>query len=337
MWLFTACVAWLTFHTQPLNSTLTYYVPEPFCDDVLPGMWEDRMLSFHTIDCAWVRRHVRSAFDAWQYNTPLRFDETVYASNASIVLHATDLEIDVLGRAWSHTTPARLEIDTSGCWYADGAFCHSVDPNVILPLFVVAWVSSGISVVGILLVPFDRIDGVVRLVAWSVFISSPLLYWGAFAPCTQCNDFTTTVVHEIGHLIGLGHSDVDGQWCGCGADAAPCAGDHASRPIMWSTISHRAEPCPDVDDVNGARTLHGGSCSDPVFCYSTNTHTGFARVAVALVYAFAVSWAIVCVRNTACLFRRRSRPVPVPVPVPPPRPVPPAPSQRPLPRRPLTR
>ena len=65
---------------------------------------------------------------------------------------------------------------------------------------------------------------------------------------------------------------------------------------MTAYSVHRADACPLTDDVDAVRTLYGGNCSEPIWCYEKKSLAGTARIAVAIVLSFVVSWIVVTLR-----------------------------------------
>lgn len=302
------------------NTTLTYAVSDTFCSDLTARFWEDRLLSFQTIDCDYLTRSVRTAFDAWHHNVPEIVFIEAARDDAQVLLSAKEgdhLDTNTIAIAqgvWrplsSTQTSMRIKLDESRCWFTDSSFCHEI---VIRETFVyvaagTVWSIATVCIVIILCIPYNRVDAIFRIVAWSSFFATPLLLWGAIIPCLRCYDFVTTVVHEIGHLLGLGHADGASQMCGCGAAATECADSlRGESPVMWSSLLKRGRACPTQNDVDGVRTLYGGSCDSQLWCYDSTSYAGFARIAVALVYSFALSWTMVCMRTFACRARQRAK------------------------------
>ena len=299
------------------RTSLTYSVEESFCRVAIPLFREDSLFTFKVLGCDDVRRSVRSAFDAWSYNLPsVAFVEvfppelpriTFEVKEAGYESHLTLATATGVWRRCGKGRDMVINVGEEQCWYTDSSFCHSVrrDRTGITLLLAVVWALSGGGVVYTLTHPFERVDSVFRIATWSVFTACPFIAWGALGPCLNCYDFTSTIVHEVGHLLGLAHSDEEGQTCGCGGSAYPCEPTLSSSNVMDSIARSRDFHCPSQDDVDGARSMIDPSlCGSKRLCYEEKNFAGYARVSLAVVYSFTLSWFIVCTRNLVCGARR---------------------------------
>lgn len=122
------------------------------------------------------------------------------------------------------------------------------------------------------------------------------------------------MMHEVGHILGFGHSDDEGQSCGCFNSTTTCTLDEEEKisSIMHSTVQRRSNSCLSRNDVDGLRAYYGPArCDEKIWCYENTTFAGHSRIAVAIVYGFTLSWMFVLVRGRiydACWgVRRRAR------------------------------
>lgn len=275
------------------------------------------MFTWRMFSCRDIDTMIRHAFDAWQYNSETVVYETRNASGADVVIGIGSMgEQTWIAFARRYTfgndeNEIRVDLDT--CWYTDRHFCHAVNRDVI-PLCI----GLGITWAAFLLIAFlnvlrrpSPLFSVSRILTWVVVMAIPTLALGSLLPCLTCHDFTAVVIHEVGHILGFGHSDDPAQMCGCGGAVGACASMHDTTSAMHSVAQRRNTLCLSQDDVDGVRSIYGGVCDDPVWCYESPSTTGYTRVSTALLYSFIVASLIVFVRNRF-VAGRQTRLVPVP-------------------------
>lgn len=297
------CAAWTPLAPAGRPPPRTYRVATDFCAAVLARFRDDGFLSWRVLQCADVRALVRDAFDVWEHNSAHAFHETVRAdADLTVGTDALDGRVGVARRGASSFTVA---LDAGACWYADRAFCHAVvrERTTLAAVLACVWMTAvWFTALGFV----EPLWTAVRLLLWVVVAAVPIFAFDSLLPCLECYDFAAVMVHEVGHVLGVGHTDAaEGRTCGCGANASACA--VAGTGVMYATTQTRATACLTRDDADAVRTLHGGECAAPVWCYEAVVSSGFTRLATALVYSFLVAAAVVFAHNRCRDARVRPR------------------------------
>ena len=310
MLVFPFLMAWV-FRSPLVSTSQTYFVEANFCHVTRPYFREDTFLSWRVFQCADVHAAIRRSLDVWQYNSLLSFREVVNRTRADIIIGVGHITTDgTVAIATTHANHAsEIRMNSKSCWYTDRAFCASVTTNLTLLyiLLGIPWICSILLVVQTLLSPVTPFRSVSRLVSWSVLIAVPMVYIGAMLPCLYCYDFTTVMMHEIGHVLGFAHSSVIPQQCGCGTNVSTCMTTTGTGSIMHESTQHRHNACLSQDDVDGLRSMYGQDCGDPILCYNISSFVGYSRISVALVYAFTIASVVVGIRNGVERYRRQRR------------------------------
>ena len=247
---------------------------------------------------------IRYAFLSWQDVAPaLQFRQVSSAGNASVVLTAAPLLDPVIA---THTYDDQyIRISTETCWVRDGELCHVLHPYALAMHIVVcgcAFVLVVVSLMG---------DRWMKTVTSGVLIVLLLFECGVVLPCESCHTFVNTLLHEIGHAVGLMHpNDVSHpmHYCGCGKEARKCERSPlAPLPVMVSYTHARRHTCLSPDDIDGVRTLWDrGSCGAPSTCYPPPRVGGdlVARLTAYLLFATSVAY----IQHYGPAFVRRHRP-----------------------------
>jgi hypothetical protein len=304
-----ALLSW-SFQSGYVGSIRYYFVSPDLCDVVRTNIYEDWMFTWQTFDCPNVHTMVRHAFDAWQYNSDTVFYETRHHAGADVLIDAKKMDkLAISIRSVTNASKSEISMDLDACWYTDREFCAAVHHDLVPASLTLSFV-WGMVVVFALYTLCHRTNpnrSIYRLIMWVVVLSFPVIYVVCVLPCLMCHDFTTAIMHEVGHVLGFDHSNDGSQMCGCGGLAVACAPSDDPTSIMHSTAQRRRSTlCLSRDDVDGVRSIYGGVCDDPPWCYELSSHSGYTRIATGLLYSFVVGSCIVFVRNRLC-----TKPTPV--------------------------
>jgi len=139
------------------------------------------------------------------------------------------------------TYRARIKFGTGNCWYLDSTFCsyfHAMkayqDPETvhlagqltclmlagISGLFLTLQITYVVAVAGgnscrerckNALQEISKWSSCLTAIKLVLFVTPLLFYFFIFLPCWDCFDFEAAAVHEVGHVLGLGHPDLASQ------------------------------------------------------------------------------------------------------------------------------
>ena len=192
-------VGWVQrWETTPATEW-TYSLPTDECLDIADQFYGDFLLTWEHTDCATVERQTRQAFDAWQANSNLRFVPVSSQADIEIRLSAADEEQPKL-LAWA----TRDEIVLSRkCWYVDRTFCKSIGSIPRSATFATVVALQLLTGVPLIFIKSSQFQ-----IALSIaLISQYFMLYMAVWPCIRCFDLETAMMHEIGHIVGIGHTD----------------------------------------------------------------------------------------------------------------------------------
>lgn len=292
--------------------TINYNINSTFCTSVLPFFREDTFLSWKRMTCDDVNAAVRRSFDGWQYNSMLSFREVRRVEDSHISITASNIDVERrIAQATQGFGRVSIETNDDVCWYTDHHFCTMAERYRVFSytFLAIMWVLSIFTIILLLLNKINQKLLFVRLFAWTVFGVCPMVFLGALLPCQYCFDFVQVMMHEVGHAIGLQHPNdesLTGHKCGCGTESISCEANKDPSLIMYGFATYAQQACLGRDDVDAVRTLYGGICADPGWCYDRATFDGLSRVAIAFVYSFLVAFLFVSFRN--CFDRRNNKP-----------------------------
>lgn len=264
-----------------------------------PSICEQSKFLF-PIECPRLIAKVRQGFLAWQQVTPFFFHET-NASQLIVVsgtLKESQLAHTMLLWRNDSITSASITFSNTVCWLQYEVFCAWIGRfSYVDNLIAIAIASFCFICIGLLLNDdtFSRCVLAMCVLSIGVFIVGVSI-------CTECTGFTTTLLHEIGHAIGLRHSDEQVPACPC-EDKFSCNDTQIARSIMKSRYAPHL--CITRYDADTVLNMYNKPCSqrhpdcEPVKPAALVLPSFFAILAVTTTHQL---YRLIRIRITRCSF-----------------------------------
>jgi hypothetical protein len=234
--------------SPPWNHTITYSYADDFCAGILdrvrgPCTCHEVIDIVDDVMFLW-SRHVPNVHFQWQANggaLRLAVGRLPQGHGESFIGH-----VDMRSMT--------LTLSSDACWYLKRSECILFDDAGPWPTVVTLFLITLFAVVLLIVTLYNkRLRHVCTPLALFATVLAVAQNIRMFALCLPCHSLQQTLVHEFGHIMGLGHVDELHNKCGC-AVPRNCA---AQDSVMKSHVTRFApDTCLYEDDIDGIYRLY---------------------------------------------------------------------------------